>query len=270
MIRREPYRKRKSYTLSIFIVFLAIILSLSFFQNLFGVRSFLQAAIYPFQFIAVSTYKGVVGFPAKVADLRNLSSENLRLTKEVTNLKIATRLLEDLKKENKRLRQNLKFSQENAYQYRLLSAQVLGKSASPWFTFLLINRGAKAGVSLNATVVVAQGLVGRVVEVSFFSSKIMLITDLESSVASVDSRSRDYGIVNGQERENLQMKYVSAGKDIRPGDKITTSPISTLFPSGIMIGTILHAAKREHDLFYNIEIKPSVDFSKLEEVFVIL
>ena len=97
----------------------------------------------------------------------------------------------------------------------------------------------------------------------------MLITDVESSVAAVDARSRDFGLVKGGSLDRLSMKYVDAGGDIRKGDRIVTSNVSTVFPAGIPIGEVSLASKKEHDLFYHVEIKPIVDFSKIEEVFII-
>ena len=112
------------------------------------------------------------------------------------------------------------------------------------------------------------GLVGRIVEVSAFSSKAMLITDPGSSVAAEVSRSRDYGIVQGGVGNKLIMKYVAAGGEVRAGDRIVTSQISTVYPPGIPVGEVIKASKKEQDLFYHIEIRPAVDFSKIEEVYI--
>jgi rod shape-determining protein MreC len=220
--------------------------------------------------MAVSTWKGATGLPGAIGGLRNLAQENAELKDQVKRLKAEIMLRNEVVKENARLKSSLNFKSTYGYRYKLLAAQVIGKSPSPWFTYLILNRGKRAGVKVNDPVIVREGLVGRVVEVSGFSSKVMLMMDVESSVAAADARSRDFGIVKGGSRNRLFMKYVSAGKDIRTGDSVVTSYISTVFPPGIRIGTIVQAAKREHDLFYNIEIKPSVDFSKLEEVFIIL
>ena len=270
MIGRKPYRKRKSYSLTVFIILLAIFLSFSSIRDLFGVRSLLLTITYPFQWIAVSAWKGITGLPGAIGGLRNLSQENAELKEQLKKLKTEIMLRNEVATENARLKDNLNFKNTYGYRYNLLAAQVIGKSPSPWFTYLMLNRGKRAGVKVNDPVIVREGLVGRVVEVSALSSKVMLMTDVESSVAAADARSRDFGIVKGGSRNRLVMKYVSAGKDIRTGDAVVTSSVSTVFPPGIQIGTIIQAAKREHDLFYNVEIEPSVDFSKLEEVFIIL
>jgi rod shape-determining protein MreC len=122
---------------------------------------------------------------------------------------------------------------------------------------------------MDMPVMVAEGLVGRVIEVSRHSSKVMLITDAESSVAAVDSRSRDFGVVKGVPAGRLSMKHVDARGDVKVGDIIVTSNISTVFPPGLPIGEVTRASRKEHDLFYHIEIEPAVDFSKIEEVFLV-
>ena len=97
----------------------------------------------------------------------------------------------------------------------------------------------------------------------------MLITDALSSVAAVNGRSRDFGVVKGGSPNKIFMKHVDAGGDVRVGDIIVTGNISTIFPPDIPIGEVSRASKKEHDLFYHIEIKPSVDFGKIEEIFII-
>ncbi len=269
MIGYHPYRKRKSYFLPILIVLLAVFISFSTFRDLFGVRSLLQAVIYPFQFAAVSLWKGAVNIPASLTGYRKIAKQNTELKEKLRNLQSRLSLLEELLRENTRLRTALFYQQRNPYRFRLLPAQVIGRSPDPWFSILEINQGSRAGMRRDMPVMVKEGLVGRIVEVSKYSSKVMLITDAQSSVAAVDGRSRDFGVVKGGSSNKLSMKHVDAGGDIKVGDVIVTGNISTIFPPGIPIGKVSQASKKEHDLFYHIEIKPAVDFRKIEEIFII-
>ncbi len=270
MIVRNSYRKRKSYALPLVIILLAVFVSFSALRDLFGARSILLAAFYPFQVAAVSLWNGIAGVPSKILNLRSLSKQNAELKKEVKNLRAKLMLLEEQTKENRRLRNVLGFKQRSHYKFNILAARVIGKGPTPWFSILQINQGSKAGVRKGMPVIVEQGLVGQVIEASILSSKVLLITDAESSVAASDARSRDFGVVKGTSGNKLFMKYVSAGGDILVGDEIITSRISSIFPPGIPVGKVIQAAKREHDLFYHIEIKPAVDLSKIEEVFVLM
>jgi rod shape-determining protein MreC len=88
-------------------------------------------------------------------------------------------------------------------------------------------------------------------------------------VAAVDRRSRDLGEIEGYSPRILVMKYVGSGGDVQPGDKIVTSSVSEIFPPGVPVGTVTRAEKKEHDLFYRIEVEPAAKFSKLEELFFV-
>jgi rod shape-determining protein MreC len=267
--RFKSYRKRKSYALAILIILLALFISISSLRDLFGMRSLLQAVIYPFQFISVSVWKSVTGIPGSVMGLRGLSEHNKQYQNELEELRLKLQVFEEIKSENQRLREALGYKQKNSYKYKLLAAQVIGRAPSPWFTILEIGRGGQSGVKKGMAVITEKGGVGQVIEVSVFSSKVLLLIDPDGAIAAVNSRSRDIGVVAGAHTNKLFMKYVSVGGDIKEGDSIVTSHISGIFPPGIPIGEVTHASKKEQDLFYQIEIKPYVDFSKIEEVFVV-
>jgi len=192
------------------------------------------------------------------------------LLKENKELKTKQLVFNELKEENARLRQAAGFRTFNPYSLKLIPAQLVSRSSSAWFSLAQINKGSRSGIKKDMVIISELGLVGRVIEVSLFSSKVLLITSVDSSIAAADFRNRDSGVVAGGRPDRLIMKYVGAEGNIKVGDEIITSHISTIFPPGIPIGRVSKATKKEHDLFYHIEIKPVVDFSKLEEVFIVI
>lgn len=249
------------------LVLLAILLTVT---SPFYFRPVFSTVIYPFQFVAVSAWKGITGIPSFFIHLGNLSEENQKLRNNLNGLTPKLMLFKELSKENDRLRNTLNYKENNPYNLSLLPAQVVSKGPTPWYRILTINLGGRSGIEIDMSVITMQGLVGRVIEVTPFFSKIILLNDDESAVAAIASRSRDFGVIEGGHPNKLFMRYVSTGADIKVGDVILTSRASSIFPPGIPIGTVTHASKREHDLFYQIEVKPAVDFSKIEEVFVVL
>jgi len=269
VISFQHYRKKKSYALIAFYIFLAIFLSFSTFRNLFGLRNVLVSAIYPCQYVTVSLWQSITSFPSSVVQLKSLAVENRNLKSELAQIKPQLLALDELKAENERLRHDLGFV-AGGWQYKLLPAKVIAKAPSPWFSTLTINQGSQHKVRKNSVIINDAGLVGLVVEVAPFTAKVLLLNDLSSSVAAVSQKSRDFGIVTGNLSDNLSMKYVASGGQVQPGDRIVTSPISTVFLPGLLIGTVTKATKQEHDLFYHIKLQAAVDFSRLEEVFVIL
>jgi rod shape-determining protein MreC len=267
--RYRPFRKKRSYALAAVIILLALILSyFSFGRNLFNFRPVFISALYPFQYATNAVWKGAIGFPAVIAKLRDLARENSVL-KEKLNITLSQlSQLEELKIENDRLRAALDFQKSSRYGRKLVAAQVVGKSGYPWISVLGIDRGSGAGVRVGMPVVVKEGLVGKVIEVAPFSSKVLLISDPTSSVAAASQRSRVSGVIEGYSPGSLNLKYIGVEGDVQAGDRIVTSAVSGVFPSGIPIGTVTRAAKKDTDLFYEIMVRPAVDLSKLEEVFL--
>lgn len=269
MTRFLPFRKKRNYTLPAIIILLALAVSLTSFGDLLGVRSLLISTLYPFQYVANAVWKGTVGFPAALVRLKNLSDENTELKEKLNSLLPRTALQEELVSENERLRAALHFSGGNRFGRKLLPAEVVGRGAAPSFSIITVNRGSASGVKNGMAAVTPDGLVGRVAETLRYSAKVMLITDMNSGVAAVDQRSRDLGEIEGYSLRKLVMKYVSTRGDVQLGDKIVTSSVSEIFPPGVPVGTVTRADKKEHDLFYRIEVEPAAKFSKLEELFLV-
>ena len=270
MTQHPSFHKKKSYTLPAVIIVLALCASFVVPARLALLRSAAVSAFYPFQSAAAVVWRGTVSLPANLLELRNLAKNNAELQARLDALEPKLALLSELKSENDRLRDSLGFQNENRFGASLLPAMVIGRSASNWNSIVEINRGSGSNIRANMPVIVKAGLVGKVIEVSRFSSKVLLLTDPLFSAAAADQRSRDYGVAEGYAPFKLHLKYVRAGGDVALGDAIVTSAISTLFPSGLPVGTVSRTVKKETDLFYEVEITPAADLSKLEEVFVVL
>jgi rod shape-determining protein MreC len=268
-VTKQPsFRKKRSYTLPAVIVVLALIVSFVIPARLTLLRRAAVAAVYPFQYAAAVFWRGTAALPGNILNIRNLAVENSELKARLAEAGPKLALLEELSGENDRLKAALGFRGGNRYRLKLLPAKVIGRGAATWSSLIEIDRGSGSGVRVNLPVIAADGLVGKIVEVSPFSSKVLLLTDPLSSVAAADRRSRDNGVAEGYAPNRLKMKYVGADGDVATGDAIVTSAVSSLFPPGLPIGTVSRAAKKETDLFYEIELKPAADLSRLEEVFV--
>jgi rod shape-determining protein MreC len=109
--------------------------------------------------------------------------------------------------------------------------------------------------------------VGRIIEVGTTYSKLMAIIDERSSISIIVNRTRDMGIVSGSS-DSAVVAIMELEADIVKGDDIITSEYSTL-PKGLYIGKVKSVEKQERKLQKLVEIEPSVDFKRLEEVFVV-
>lgn len=200
-------------------------------------------------------------------DLKNLKTDNEALKVELETLKDENRQLIQMALENNRLRSLLDFKESNT-QFNYIGASVTGRDPGNWYDVYTINKGSNDGIAVNDAVIVSHGyLVGKIIEVGANYSKIMAIIDERSSVSIVVNRTRDMGIVSGSSDYDVTA-IMELEADIVKGDDIITSEYSTL-PKGLYIGKVKSVEKQERKLQKMVEIEPSVDFKRLEEVFVI-
>ncbi len=269
MTKQPAFRKKRSYTFPAVII--ALVLAASFIvpNQLGPIRAVAASAFYPLQWAGSAIWRGTVTFPSTLANLGNLARENSELKEKLNITMPQIAQMAELRLENDRLRDLLGFSNRNRYSPKFLPAQVIGRGADPWQSLLEIDRGSGSGVRVNMPVIVRAGLAGKVVEVSPASARVMLLTDPRSLVAAADQRSRDFGVAEGIAPDRLKLKFVNSSGDVKEGDLIVTSNSSSFCPPGITVGTVARASKKETDLFYEIEVKPAADLSKLEEVLLV-
>jgi rod shape-determining protein MreC len=205
-------------------------------------------------------------------DVKELRRRNEELQSLADSLMIENVRLKELESENETLRQLLQFTQANpAYTYKAAEVvgHVIGQDPSNLLHFIIIDVGTDDGVAKGMPVVTDRGLVGRIVEVSSRSSKVLLITDVSSSVNAIVQSSRATGIVEGKSGGGLVMKYIPQPVTVNVGDIILTSGLGATFPKRLVIGQVTAVHKRDIELFQQVEIKPTVDFDRLEIVLVV-
>ena len=194
--------------------------------------------------------------------------EYMRLRAEVNVLKARLVGVEELSRENNRLAGLL--SLKRRLIYSSVAANVIGRDPSKWNASMLIDKGKQDQIQVGLPVINALGVVGKVAEVSDDSAKVILITDPSFSVAALDQRSREVGLVSGSLQGLCRMRYLSYDADIELEDQIITSKLSSAFPEGLLLGTIMRIHKDESTNTAYCLIEPSVYLSQLEEVLVIL
>lgn len=199
--------------------------------------------------------------------LVDTAQENRELLEETRNLRAVLTQSDEVRLENQRLRLLLGFKETQ--QIETLPARVVAEDASSWFRTVMIDKGSEHGVVEGLPVVVAEGVVGRVVRSSPRFSRVLLINDASSAVATLLQSNRARGICRGQ-GELLTFDFVLRQEEVRVGDRVVTSGMGGVFPKGLVIGQVKSVDRQEFGLFQTIEVTPSVDFSHLEEVLVLL
>lgn len=198
----------------------------------------------------------------------NTSKENVYLRKKIERLEDDLFQMEEIRRENFRLKQMLNYS-EDIGQEKIL-AQVIGWDSANQFKVLRLNRGGNDGIKLMSPVITHMGLVGYIYRVGPNYADVLTILDPNNRVDAISERTRTHGIVEGVFNYRCALKYVSRTEPIEVGDKLMTAGVGGIYPKGIKVGMITDIDRETSGMTLGVEITPSVDFRKLEEVIVIL
>lgn len=196
------------------------------------------------------------------------SKENFILKKQISRLESDLTTMEEVRKENLRLKQLLKYS-EGVAPHRVL-AQVVGWDSANEFKVIRINKGTKNGIKVMAPVITDQGLVGYVYRATPNYADVLTILDQNNRVDVLVERTRTHGIVEGVFNFKCALKYVMRNEPVEVGDRLITAGVGGIYPKGVKVGIITDITKENFGMTLNIEVVPSVDFDKLEEVIVLL
>jgi rod shape-determining protein MreC len=213
------------------------------------------------------TIDGVADVWGHYLYLIDTAEDNRRLLDANRALRAVLTESEEVRLENERLRLLLDFKE--AQEIATLPARVIAEDASSWFRTVMIDKGSDQGVTEGMPVVVAEGVVGRVVRSSPRFARVLLITDASSAVASLLQDNRARGICRGQ-GDQLVFDFVLRQEEVNVGDRVVTSGMGGVFPKGLVVGHVKSVDRQEFGLFQAITVAPSVDFSHLEEVLVLL
>jgi len=236
--------------------------NMSFFESLVvGITSPVQKAVW-----------GIIGGVGSVWRgyfyLVGLEKENQALKGELQELKLQMNRYREADLANERLRALLNFKKSIATP--LLPAQLVAFDPSGWFQTILIDKGRNDGVVQDMAVVSSEGLVGRVIGVGNHHAKVLLILDGNSAVDAYIQRSRARGVLVGLGLELCLLKYVQRNEDVQVGDQVISSGMGGVFPKGLLVGTVQEVVRGSSGLFQRVEVEPAVNFSRLEEVLVVI
>ena len=198
--------------------------------------------------------------------LRTVHGDNERLRQEIARLQIVLQQERALAQQSRTLERLLDLRSQ--VKLATLAAGVIAGSASPAFRTLTIDKGTADGLRPDMAVIAPAGVVGRVVTPSARAAKVQLLIDPNAAAGALVERSRAQGVVEGT-GSILRMNYVSGTADVEVGDVVVTSGIDGIYPKGFVVGRI-ESVERGGGVLGAVVIRPSVDFSSLEGVLVVL
>ncbi len=210
-----------------------------------------------------------------VDKLRKLKKDYNELVIKLEKYEQMQRTNADIRKENQRLREQLDFV--ISMDEKNIPAQIISRELDNAFSYLTIDKGSINGIKKNMPVIAMQngnrGLVGKVIQVGTFTSQIMPVYNINNIVSARVQNTRDLGLVNGlgSQEQPLQMQYIrkSVASQLKYGDIIVTSGENDNYMRDITIGSISKIIALDYNSTLNIEVKPIIDFSRLETVIVV-
>ena len=149
------------------------------------------------------------------------------------------------------------------------AAHVIARDPANWNSSLMINKGRVEGIKVGMPVINALGVAGKVAEAAEHAAKIILVNDPGFSVAVVDQRSREAGLLSGSLSGACRLSYLPQDSDVKVGDQIVTSRLSNTFPEGLLVGKVVEVYPPGGISDARAEVRPAVDVAKIEEVLVV-
>lgn len=195
-----------------------------------------------------------------------LKTENELLRRVNIELADEASQLREAKLENLRLRQMLELKERTPFTF--VAASVVSKNLALLRNSLTLDVGEADGVRSSMPVVNDAGLVGVVISASAHYSVVNILLNTDFRASAKVQRSRVDGILAWDGRE-LMLKNIAKTLDVKVGDVVNTSDYSSTYPAGIRIGLVKNVTEEPGSLFKTVTIEPSVDFVRLEEVFII-
>jgi rod shape-determining protein MreC len=218
---------------------------------------------------ASGSYHGITGTWSNYFALRGVRAENETLRQKLSELEVRLQEQRALAVRAGQLQALLNLKESTALP--TLAAEVIAGNPNPGLLTITVDRGSADGVQPDMAVIAPQGIIGRVIgPVASRASRVQLIIDRNAALGALVERSRAGGMVIGSEGEPpLRMDLVSNLADVVPGDVIVASGVDGIYPKGFVIGTV-ERSERGKNLYRDVTVRPSVNFSGLEEVLIVL
>ena len=264
----------KRYQL-LFYVLVVFILTSVFFgvksrhQQLFSAaEQGIMTLAYPFQKAADLAIDSCNSIIDNYVSLIHVNRENQTLKNRIANLERQLIAREESQRQKLQLRKLLNFQEEHHLPAHATIANVIGRDASGFSRLIFIDHGSRDLIKIHDPALTPGGIVGQVIMASPFSAKIMLITDSHSSCDVLVQRTRERGILQGDNQELCRLSYLMRSADIQIGDTIITSGMDGVYPKGIPVGTIVSVDRENDSLCQRITVQPFANLNGLEEIIV--
>jgi rod shape-determining protein MreC len=231
------------------------------FEALKPLRSQLGMLLTPLYYVADLPVRAWDTLYLQLTSRADLIAENERLRAEALLAKRKLQKLAALTEQNVRLRELLNSSE--LLDEKVLVAELIGIDPNAFSQRILIDKGERDGVFLGQPVLDATGLMGQVVEVMPFTSRVLLITDVSHSLPVQVNRNGLRAIASGTGNSDwLELRHVSDTADIRVDDIIVSSGLGQRFPAGYPVGRVTYVNRDSSQPFAEVRVEPTAQLNR--------
>ena len=272
-------RQKNKYILITIIIIIIIILAIFSFtlkedRQLNKVESLIKDTITSIEKVVAYPFNWIFNKIDDYNELVNIREKYQELLPEVDRI-------DSLMTENIELRKQLEAMKEELdidytiNDYEFLNATVISRNVSYWYNTITIDKGSYNGVEIDMVVVNSDGLIGKVVSTTTFTSDVKLLTTSDTnnkiSVAINNNGNKLYGLIKDYNYKNnyLEVEGISNTESVSVGDYVYTSGLGGVFPSGILIGSVSEITTDEYDLAKIINVSPIADFDDINYVAIL-
>jgi rod shape-determining protein MreC len=258
-------------TVAVFLVALIALLAIFSPRNTHRIQAAFLGIISPMLKQGSSMDRRINAFREGLKSLEQLEDENKRLVVTNKELSATNQTLRGLEAENNRLRNALGYRERAIF--KLMPARIIARDASTWYQTIKVDRGSEEGILPDMPVLTEEGLVGKTSVVSEHAATVILISDENCRVAGNVEGTREQGIVKGERTSHtslpvISLNFLSKQANLTTGQKVYTSGVGGVFPSGVLVGAVREFKQRELDGYATIV--PAVDLSTIEDVFIVI
>jgi rod shape-determining protein MreC len=193
--------------------------------------------------------------------------EMKKLKGQVESLLLEQERYRDLFLENQRLREILSL-RERERRY-VATARIISRGPDLWSNILVIGKGTREGIAKDMAVITPLGLVGKISAVTDHYAYVLLVTDINFSAAARIQNTREEAILSGAGTRRCILKYIPEETLIREGEMVVTTGFDDVFPQEVIVGYVSRVSKKGSSIFQQVEVTPSQDLTKLDEVIIV-
>ena len=222
----------------------------------------------PFEWCGNKVAEAFDGFISVFTDYDRLAKENEELREQIESMEKEKADASVLREENEWLKDYLGLHASHP-EFKLTSANIISRESGNYATILTLNCGTVHGIKKEMPVITADGVFGYVSEVGLDWCKVVSIIETTSKVGVYTDRSGVIGTVEGStelREDGMCVMSYSAGSDIKVGDRVYTSGTGSIYPGGLLLGTVESIKADETTRTLIANIRPAIDFTDVSNI----